>query len=234
MTQGQTSWWSTTETVHQPLLTRSWEAAMTGWVVVFGAILLEIAAAVVTNRAPMSVAAPCLIVPAVFPVAVAVAQWWQVTRGSRRAVQLVAPDRRRNRRPALGGRPDRPVGPHRGRQRAAGVRAVSGGHHGRLPATCRLCGQRAHRGVADHRCAHRWPGAAHPPRADRRVGHPSGRHCRLQPVLPLPGAPTPALQLGRLKPSAPPPALRNGPTPDLPRPPTTPPTTAKSQFLAMC
>jgi hypothetical protein len=80
MTQGQTSWWSTTETVHQPLLTRSWEAAVTGWVVVFGAILVEIAAAVVTNRAPMSVAAPCLIVPAVFPVAVALAQWWQVTR----------------------------------------------------------------------------------------------------------------------------------------------------------
>jgi hypothetical protein len=80
MAQGKPSWWSTNQTVRQPLLTRSWEASVTGWVVVFGAILLAVGAAVVTNRAPMSVTAPCLIVAAVFPIAIALAQWWQVTR----------------------------------------------------------------------------------------------------------------------------------------------------------
>ncbi len=62
----------------RPLLTRPWQAGVTGWVVVFGAVVAELVASTVTNRMPMVITAPALA----FPVAVAggfsVVQWWQV------------------------------------------------------------------------------------------------------------------------------------------------------------
>jgi hypothetical protein len=59
-------------------LTRSWEAAVTGWIVVFGASLVELVAGIVTNAMSMAIAAPILIAPAAIAVAFAAAQWWQV------------------------------------------------------------------------------------------------------------------------------------------------------------
>lgn len=50
---------------------------MTGWIVVFGAILAELAASIVTNNSPTPVALPVLAAPAAVAVGVGLVQWWQ-------------------------------------------------------------------------------------------------------------------------------------------------------------
>ncbi|MDR0345077.1 MAG: hypothetical protein LBI49_18590 [Nocardiopsaceae bacterium] len=45
---------------------------------VFGALLAELVAGLVTNRMPMAIAAPALVVPVVVAAGFAVVQWWQV------------------------------------------------------------------------------------------------------------------------------------------------------------
>jgi hypothetical protein len=62
-----------------PLLTQPFEAAMTGWIVVFGAVLAELAGgAVVANQMSAAIALPVLIFPVVVAFGFAAAQWWQV------------------------------------------------------------------------------------------------------------------------------------------------------------
>jgi hypothetical protein len=61
-----------------PFLVLPWQGGATGWVVVFGAIIVLIIAGLVTNTSPMAVAAPILIAPAAVAVGLGVAQWYQV------------------------------------------------------------------------------------------------------------------------------------------------------------
>jgi hypothetical protein len=61
-----------------PLLTRSWEAGVTGWIVVFGAAVAELVAGIVTNRMPTAIAAPALAFPVVLAAGFAVVQWLQM------------------------------------------------------------------------------------------------------------------------------------------------------------
>jgi hypothetical protein len=61
-----------------PFLVLPWQGGMTGWVVVFSAILTQIVGGLVTNLSPMAVAAPVLIVPAAAAVGLGLAQWYQV------------------------------------------------------------------------------------------------------------------------------------------------------------
>ena len=62
-----------------PLLTQPFEAATAGWIVVFGAVLAELAGgAVVANQMSTAIAVPVLIFPVVVAFSFAVVQWWQV------------------------------------------------------------------------------------------------------------------------------------------------------------
>lgn len=61
-----------------PLLAKPFEAGMTGFVVVFCAVLAELIGGAVTNQMSTPVAAPVLAVPAAIALGFAVAQWWQV------------------------------------------------------------------------------------------------------------------------------------------------------------
>jgi hypothetical protein len=61
----------------RPFLTQPWEGGVTGWVAVFGAVLFEFIAGIVTNTASMSVAAPVLILPAAIAVGLGLWQWQQ-------------------------------------------------------------------------------------------------------------------------------------------------------------
>jgi hypothetical protein len=61
-----------------PLLTRPFEAGMTGWVVVFGAVIAELAAGAAAIQMPAVIAVPVLIFPVAVAFGVAVVQWWQV------------------------------------------------------------------------------------------------------------------------------------------------------------
>ncbi len=67
-----------TTQVRQRFLARPWQGGVTGWVVVFGALVLEIVAGIVVNPMSMAVAAPVLIIPAAVAVGFGVAQWFQV------------------------------------------------------------------------------------------------------------------------------------------------------------
>jgi hypothetical protein len=70
----------------RPLLTYPWEAGVTGWVVVFGAVVAEVAGGIVTNQMPMVIAAPVLAFPAAVAAGLSVVQWWQVrSSGAERA-----------------------------------------------------------------------------------------------------------------------------------------------------
>jgi hypothetical protein len=60
------------------LLARPFEGAVTGWIVVFGALIIELAAAAITNRMVITVAFPILVLPIVVAFGFAVLQWWQV------------------------------------------------------------------------------------------------------------------------------------------------------------
>jgi len=70
-----------------PLLAQPWAAGMTGWAVVFCAVIVELAGgAVVANQTSTAVAVAVLITPVVVVFGFAVVQWWQVTRsGAERA-----------------------------------------------------------------------------------------------------------------------------------------------------
>lgn len=61
-----------------PFLTRSWQAGMTGWIVVFGAVLVELVAGIVVNSMSVAVAAPALIVPAAIAIGFGIVQWVQM------------------------------------------------------------------------------------------------------------------------------------------------------------
>jgi hypothetical protein len=62
----------------QRWLAQPFEAGMTGFIVVFGAILAELIGGAVTNRMSTSVVVPVLAVPAAIALGFAFAQWWQV------------------------------------------------------------------------------------------------------------------------------------------------------------
>jgi len=64
-----------------PLLTRPFDGGVTGWIVVFGALVIELAASAITNRMVITTAFPILVLPIVVVFGFAVVQWWQV-RGS--------------------------------------------------------------------------------------------------------------------------------------------------------
>jgi hypothetical protein len=61
-----------------PFLAQPWQGGVTGWVVVFGAIVFELVAGIVVNSMSMAVAAPVLIAPAAIAVGFSVAQWIQM------------------------------------------------------------------------------------------------------------------------------------------------------------
>ncbi|MGH3152917.1 MAG: hypothetical protein ACRDOB_19630 [Streptosporangiaceae bacterium] len=62
-----------------PLLTRPFEAGLTGWIVVSGGVIAELAGgAVVANRTSTQTAMLVLILPVVVVFGFAVVQWWQV------------------------------------------------------------------------------------------------------------------------------------------------------------
>lgn len=62
-----------------PLLTQPFAAGMTGWVVVFGAVIAELAGGVaVANQTSAVIVVPVLIFPVVVAFGFAVMQWWQV------------------------------------------------------------------------------------------------------------------------------------------------------------
>jgi hypothetical protein len=63
----------------QPLLTLSWEGAVAGWMVVFGAALVELVAAIVTGRMPVVAEVPVVAFPVAVAAGFALVQWWQVT-----------------------------------------------------------------------------------------------------------------------------------------------------------
>lgn len=67
-----------------PLLTQPFAAGMTGWVVVFGAVIAELAGgAAVANQTSAVIAVPVLVFPVVVAFGFAVVQWWQVrSRGT--------------------------------------------------------------------------------------------------------------------------------------------------------
>jgi hypothetical protein len=65
----------------RPLLTQPWEAGVTGWIVVFGAVLTELVCSLVTYNSPAAVAVPVLLAPAAVALGVGLVQWWQ-TRSS--------------------------------------------------------------------------------------------------------------------------------------------------------
>ncbi len=63
----------------KPLLTQAFAGGMTAWVVIFCAVIAELAGgAVVGNQASAAIAVPVLIVPVVVVFGFAVVQWWQV------------------------------------------------------------------------------------------------------------------------------------------------------------
>jgi hypothetical protein len=62
-----------------PLLTRPFQAGLTGWVVVLGAVIAELAGGTaVATETSAEIAVPVLIFPVVVAFGFAAAQWWQV------------------------------------------------------------------------------------------------------------------------------------------------------------
>lgn len=60
------------------LLTQPFEAGVTGWVVVFGALIAVLAGGAVTGNLATAVTLPVLALPVVVAFSFAVVQWWQV------------------------------------------------------------------------------------------------------------------------------------------------------------
>jgi hypothetical protein len=61
----------------RPLLTQPWEAGVTGWIVIFGAVVAELVLSLVTYNSPAVVAVPLLVAPAAVALGVGLVQWWQ-------------------------------------------------------------------------------------------------------------------------------------------------------------
>ena len=61
-----------------PFLAQPWQGGITGWIVIFGAIVAELIAGIVVNTMSMAVAAPVLIAPAAIALGFGVAQWLQM------------------------------------------------------------------------------------------------------------------------------------------------------------
>ncbi|MGH3258708.1 MAG: hypothetical protein ACRDOU_25475 [Streptosporangiaceae bacterium] len=62
-----------------PLLTQPFGGGMTAWVVIFCAVIAELAGgAVVGNQASAAIAVPVLVVPVAVVFGFAAVQWWQV------------------------------------------------------------------------------------------------------------------------------------------------------------
>lgn len=66
-----------TEVRPTPFLARSWQGGITGWIVIFTAVLVELIAGVVVNTSSMTVAAPVYVIPAAIAVVFGLVQWWQ-------------------------------------------------------------------------------------------------------------------------------------------------------------
>jgi hypothetical protein len=64
-------------TVSRPFLTQPWEAGVTGWIVVFGAVVAELAGGIATSRSTTTAVMLALGIPVVIVLGFAVAQWWQ-------------------------------------------------------------------------------------------------------------------------------------------------------------
>jgi hypothetical protein len=64
--------------VREPLLVRPFQAGMTGWIVVFGAVIIELVGGAVTNQRFLGAALPLLITPVAVAYAFGIVQWWQV------------------------------------------------------------------------------------------------------------------------------------------------------------
>jgi hypothetical protein len=63
-----------------PLLAQPWAGGMTAWIVIFVAVIAELAGgAVVANQTSEGIAIAVLITPVVVVYGFAVVQWWQVT-----------------------------------------------------------------------------------------------------------------------------------------------------------
>lgn len=61
-----------------PFFARSWQAGIAGWIVVFGAVVVELIAGIVVNSMSMAVAAPVLIAPAAIAAGFGIVQWVQL------------------------------------------------------------------------------------------------------------------------------------------------------------
>ena len=64
----------------EPLLVRPFQAGVIGWIVVFGAIIAELAGGALTYSKFVGAALPVLIIPVVVAYGVGIVQWWQVRR----------------------------------------------------------------------------------------------------------------------------------------------------------
>jgi hypothetical protein len=67
-----------TQVESRPFLTQPWQAGLTGWIVVFAAVVAELVIGLVANRASMAVTRPLLIVPAAIVVGLGITQWLQM------------------------------------------------------------------------------------------------------------------------------------------------------------
>ena len=66
--------------VREPLLVRPFQAGMTAWIVVFGAIIIELAGGALTYSKFVGAALPVLIIPVAVAYGLGIVQWWQVRR----------------------------------------------------------------------------------------------------------------------------------------------------------
>jgi hypothetical protein len=64
--------------VREPFLARPFEAGLTGWIVVFGAMVAELVGGALTYSKFVGAAVPVLIIPAAIAVGFGLVQWWQV------------------------------------------------------------------------------------------------------------------------------------------------------------
>jgi hypothetical protein len=62
----------------RPFLAQPWDGGVAGWLVVFGALVIELIASIATNSAPMPVTALALGLPIVVAAGFSVLQWLQV------------------------------------------------------------------------------------------------------------------------------------------------------------
>jgi hypothetical protein len=66
------------DVVRPPLLVRPFDAGLTGWLVVFPAMLIEIGGGAFAGRASPALTVPLLVIPIAVLFGVAGVQWWQV------------------------------------------------------------------------------------------------------------------------------------------------------------